>query len=326
MPRVAVLAARGPVLDQRKAANERAIAHCLKRPQILRLRRGARIQLLGGDPRSAGLAHKVSITGSADPVPALRCDHAKPRCPKAGIGQHDGRPAIGRQDRRQSLDELSMHPSCAQVMPGMNFFVERDAATLHHHGCAQPVPLEVSRETGPVDHDQKLWQPAEPRVRQGAIHGGTLDVQVGVGEQPIHAFDSVTQRRMAQRAQGQRAQRQGAAVHRRHRHIAKRLPSRGMHQWLTTSQQSRYDELGLHGLFSLFAWSLTRKRSGHCRPRFYAKTNRQPHDSQQGIVGKPQGQTPISALPVRGLANTRPRMSPCEYSQRPRASPANIHP
>ena len=69
------------------------------------------------------------------------------------------------------------------------------------------MPLHIIRDRRPIDHDQQLRQAAEPFVRQRAIGFNAFLVQVRIGQQPIHAFDAVSQVGVAGGAERQCAQR-----------------------------------------------------------------------------------------------------------------------
>src|SRR5450759_1731014 len=87
--RILELPPGGLRLDQRKAADQRMVAHRFINAQVLCLSRRLRVETLRGKPFSVWQAHKVAIARTTDPAPALRRNQSKPGGAKAGIGEDD---------------------------------------------------------------------------------------------------------------------------------------------------------------------------------------------------------------------------------------------
>lgn len=88
-----------------------------------------------------------------------------------------------------------MHLRITQVLLRVDFFVEREAATIDRDTGAQQLPALVSREIRPVNHQQNVRKTLNPAPRQCALDVPTCAFHVRIAKQPIHALDAVLQAR-----------------------------------------------------------------------------------------------------------------------------------
>ena len=88
-------------------------------------------------------------------------------------------------------DVARMHRKTAQVLAGVNLFVQGDRSAITDHGGAQPMPLHVRCQAGPIHYDQELRQARQPLLRKRGIEVETMRFEVGVAKQSIDAFDAM---------------------------------------------------------------------------------------------------------------------------------------